>query len=397
MSSASTQSAKDDPPSSAGGPGYFPFELRHGRRYLRDLNYPLPCDLPELQRQNLHTLLATNVFGKPLCGPGILSHPPRRILEVGCGTAYWSSICHDWLASFGVTGVSFTGIDIASLAPDLSKQGIDWSFVQHDLRRIPLPFQDGEFDVVMVKDLGFAVPLGPNSQRLMDECIRVVRKGGVLEVWETDHTIRSLLPHPRRSVGAQQGDDEDHAFATATFPISPGTPFTTAQNRFIQDSNSWITEALDRRKLSSTPCVRVAQVLLQEDTLVELEYRRIAIPLGEPRWERDVVRRSNSTATPVPTPTTPRLKDGGLYRTASSALDGGASCLTEEQAALRYTALLVVVQLIESLEPLLKDVSGKNQEEWQRWWALMLADLLEDKGASSGECLEMGAWWARKL
>ena len=42
--------------------------------------------------------------------------------------------------------------------------------------------------------------------------------------------------------------------------------------------------------------------------------------------------------------------------------------LTDEQAALRYTALLVVIQMIESLEPLLKEVSGKNQEEWQRWW-----------------------------
>jgi hypothetical protein len=45
-----------------------------------------------------------------------------------------------------------------------------------------------------------------------------------------------------------------------------------------------------------------------------------------------------------------------------------SATLTEEQAALRYTALLVVIQMIESLEPLLKEVSGKNQEEWQRWW-----------------------------
>lgn len=396
MSSASTHSTKEDPSSSSGPTGNLPFELRHGRRYLRDLNYPLPCDLPELQRQNLHTLLATNIFGKPLCCPAVLSQPPRRILEIGCGTGYWSSICHDWLASFGITEVSFTGLDIASLAPDLSKQGIDWRFIQHDLRRIPLPFDDEEFDVVVAKDLSLALSPGQHSQRLLDEMIRVVRKGGIFEVWETDHLIRSLLPHPRRSVGTQAGDDEDHAVATATFPISPGTPFTNAQNRFIQDANSWITEALDRRRFSSTPSVRVAQVLLQEDTLTELEYRRIAIPLGEPRWERDVVGRSNSIAAAT-TPTTPRHQSSGLYRTASGPLDGGASCLTEEQAALRYTALLVVVQFIESLEPLLKEVSGKNQEEWQRWWALMLADLLENKGASSGECLEIGAWWSRKM
>jgi len=56
----------------------------------------------------------------------------------------------------------------------------------------------------------------------------------------------------------------------------------------------------------------------------------------------------------------------------------------------------VVIQMIESLEPLLKEVSGKNQEEWQRWWGFMMTNLLEQKGASSGECLEVGVWWATK-
>jgi hypothetical protein len=53
--------------------------------------------------------------------------------------------------------------------------------------------------------------------------------------------------------------------------------------------------------------------------------------------------------------------------------------------------------MIESLEPLLKEVSGKNQEEWQRWWGSMMTNLLEQKGASSGECLELGVWWCRKV
>lgn len=85
-------------------------------------------------------------------------------------------------------------------------------------------------------------------------------------------------------------------------------------------------------------------MLLQEtETLCDVENHRVAIPLGELRWEREAGK----------------LKKGGTAQEKST--------LTEEQAALRYTALLVVIQLIESLEPLLKDVSGKNQEEWQRW------------------------------
>ena len=79
----------------------------------------------------------------------------------------------------------------------------------------------------------------------------------------------------------------------------------------------------------------------------------------------------------------------------NSAFDSGT--LTEEQAALRHTALLVVIQMIESLEPLLKEVSGKTQEEWQGWWGSMMTNLLQEKGASSGECLEIGVWWCQKV
>jgi hypothetical protein len=94
MSSASTQSTRDD----AGGglPSSEPFILRHGRRYIRSAqSYPLPCDLPELHRQNLQTLLHTAVFGRALCSTP--SYPPKKVLEIACGSGYWSAVCHGWL------------------------------------------------------------------------------------------------------------------------------------------------------------------------------------------------------------------------------------------------------------------------------------------------------------
>ncbi|CAO2656211.1 Nn.00g050140.m01.CDS01 [Neocucurbitaria sp. VM-36] len=239
--------------------------------------------------------------------------------------------------------------------------------------RVPLPFDDNEFDIVVMKDLSMVVPLGPPSQRILDEATRILRSGGTLEIWETDHIIRSILPHPPPPPG-KNPQEYACAVATGTFLISPITPFTEVQNKYLQDSNTWIQEALDRRKLSPTPCARISQMLLQEtETLCEVENHRVAIPLGELRWEREA----------------------GKLRKGSATLDN--STLTEEQAALRHTALLVVIQLIESLEPLLKEVSGKNQEEWQRWWGWMMANLLEQKGASSGECLELGIWWSKKV
>ncbi|KAF2814196.1 uncharacterized protein BDZ99DRAFT_459903 [Mytilinidion resinicola] len=377
ISSSSTQSTKDESASS-------PFILRHGRRYLRDLPYPLPCDLPELQRQNLQTLLATSVLGQALGSPpNFLTRPPTRVLEVACGSGYWSSLCHEQLETAGHR-VTFTGLDIVHLAGSLEKQGVDWKFVQHDLRKVPLPFDDDEFDIVVVKDLSFVVPVGAPSQRILDEATRVLRSGGTLEMWDTDHLIRSILPHPPPPPGANP-DVYKRAVTTGTFLISPGTPFADAHNKFLQDSNGWIQEALDRRKLAPTPCTLISQTLLQEvETLRDVGYRRIAIPLGELRWEREAADRN---------PTKRRESESAKGK--RSVAEGGA--LTEEQASIRYTALLVVIQMIESLEPLLLEVSGKNQEEWQRWWGWMMADLLEGKGASNGECLEIGVWWAHKI
>ncbi|KAL6150132.1 hypothetical protein ACJQWK_02522 [Exserohilum turcicum] len=380
MSSSSTQSTKDD----AAGPPSDPFVLRHGRRYIRSASgYPLPCDLPELHRQNLQTLLATAVFGRALGSTP--SQPPRKVLEVACGSGYWSAVCHEWLSGQGYEDVSFTGLDIVPLAGDLQRQGIDWKFVQHDLRKLPLPFDDEEFDIVVMKDLSMVVPLGAPSQRTLDECMRILKSGGTLELWESDHIIRSIMPHPPPPPG-KNPQDYACAVSTGTFLISHTTPFMDVQNKYLQDSNAWIQEALGRRKLSPTPCSRMSEMLLQEtETLCEVENRRVAIPLGEPRWEREAAGETLKR----------RGSDAGKLKVGSELVEG--SILTKEQAAIRHTALLVVIQLIESLEPLLKEVSGKNQEEWQRYWNSMITDLLEQRGASSGECLEVGVWWCKKV
>jgi len=380
MSSNSTLSARDDTAATSAEP----FILRHGRRYIRSAqSYPLPCDLPELHRQNLQTLLATAVFGRALGSTP--SYPPKKVLEIGCGSGYWSAVCHEWLNEQGYKDVAFTGLDIVNLSGDLQRQGIDWRFVQHDLRKLPLPFDDEEFDIVMMKDLSMVMTLGPPSQKIIDEATRILKSGGTLEMWETDHIIRSILPHPPPPPG-KNPEEYTCAMSTGTFLISTITPFTDVQNKYLQDSNAWIQEALDQRKLSPTPCSRISQILLQEtETLCEVENRRVAIPLGEPRWEREAagekIKRRGSEAGNL-------MKGGAMF---------DSSILTREQAALRHTALLVVIQLIESLEPLLKQVSGKNQEEWQRYWNSMINDLLEQKGASSGECLEVGIWWCKKV
>ncbi|USW59513.1 Putative S-adenosyl-L-methionine-dependent methyltransferase, Methyltransferase domain 25 [Septoria linicola] len=366
-----------------------PYELRYGRRYLRsEVPYPLPCDLAELQRQTLRTLLGIQVFGAPLCNPLRRANPPKKVLELGCGTAYWSAMCHDHFAAQGHTDIRFVGTDIAPLAPNLRRQGMKWKFVQHDMRRIPMPFDDNEFDLVMFKDVSMVMPLDAKTEKILVDAIRIVKPGGSIECWESDHVVRSLLntqPPPPSKTPAEQDD----ANRTATFGLPIGHPFARAQNKYLQKANKWIEDSLDKRKLHPTPSTRIAEMLTQEPDLRDVGYRRVAIPFGELRWEKEGPNRRKRVSNGHDSPMSVDSRD------KSSMFD--SANLTPDQAALRQTALMTVLGQIESMEPMLKEVSGKNAEEWSHWWASMMTDLLDPgKAGLVGECLEMGAWWATK-
>lgn len=363
-----------------------PFELRYGRRYLRDVQYPLPCDLSEIQRQSLRTLLGVTILGKPSCVPNVAKDVPKRVLEMGCGSAFWTGSCHEWFTSLGHPNVEFTGLDFAPLAPDLRRQGVNWKFVQHDFRRYPWPFENNSFDYIMLKDLSLTVPMGVESQRFVDETLRILAPKGTLEIWESDHVLRCLLPQPPPPRGMTAEEDKTSR-ETKTYLISPATPFAPAQNRYIADSNTWIHAALDKLNLPSSPCTRMAEILFSETSLEDVTSRRIAIPLGQMRWEKDpegkLIRSGSS---------------GNLFNLSPKGKSKvGEPMLTDDQAAIRSTALLTVIQKVESLEPLLKEASGKNAEEWTRWWSSMMTSLLDQENSGGGsEVLEIGAWWATK-
>lgn len=373
------------------------FVLRQGRRYLRDpsLNYPLPVDLTELHRQNLRTLLLIQVFGAPFCSPAFDEAPPKKVLELACGTALWTSACHDYFKGQGYENIAFTGLDIAPLAPDLKEHGVDWRFVQHDLRKSRLPFEDEEFDFLFVKDTafcarGFGVQTNP-----LGILLRYLKPGGVIEVWESDLLFRCLLPFPHVAPGTT-GEDVEQAEETATYVITSGTAFAKAQNPFLLDYNSWIEKALDKLKLLAAPCAVMGIAFSSEpDVYTEVGSRRIAIPFGEVRWEKEdpppetenLLSRANETST---------SKQHSRKSSKAKAISTSRKVLTPDQAALRKTALNTVIGLIESLEPVLMKESEKKQDEWDRWWANMTANLLLENGTINGECLEVGAWWARK-
>lgn len=411
-----------EPPSSAETAAHQlrPFVVRNGRTFNSDptLPYPLPVDLEELHRQSLRTLLLNQLFQKPICSPAFADKPPTRVLEIGCGTGFWSMMCFRYYQERGQhTGISFTGLDIAPIAPgsasprpiDRTSSGssiidgppdaeMNWRFVQHDLRRLPLPLKDEEFDLVMIKDMSLATTTAM-QQALMDEYLRVLMPGGTVEIWETDHTLRMLRYHVPETTMApaatvedsseESGSDDDQKNEVqGAYVISANTPLSGPLNNFLLEYNGWLAKALDRLSLCAVPCTLIGPMLIQEaEVLTTHGSCRFAVPLSEVRWEREGV---GGVVT----------KDGKSYietKGRRAGKDGGRGpSLDPAAAALRRTALLTVVHMIQSLEHVLRDVSGKSQDEWDGWLGKMMNNLIKENGTSWGECLEVGAWWARK-
>lgn len=348
----------------------YPIVQHHDRLYLRHPEnlYPLPCDLAEVHRQILRTLMLVRVIGRPFCSPDLVNRPPRRVLEVACGAGTWSSLCHDFFARHSNDpNVSFTGIDIISLAPDLSKHGVDWEFKQHDLGKRVLPFPDDYFDFVFIKDAIMCT-----SNLTLEEPLRVLKAGGILEMWDSDWVFQSLSSDP--SPAHQELSEEQRAAqVTATYLLTSETaPFSKAQNAHFQDYNSWIEAALTQCKLSAWPCKMIDQLFTDNFAAFDsVGSRRVAIPLGHTRWEKN-----SQDIEPPSSPSQP--------------------VLNQEQAAIRHTAMLTVTQMIQGLEPILMEASGKDMDEWDRWLASLMTDLRTD-GPASGECLDVSARWGRKV
>lgn len=231
------------------------FKHEGGRRYLRDpsLPYPLPVDLVEVHRQSLRMLLMMRLWGAPFCNTELNEdNPPKKVLELACGSGLWSSACHDYFKRHKHENISFTGLDIAPLAPDLRRSGVNWRYVQHDIRKHPFPFPDAEFDFIFLKDVGFCVNNMDFSGMPLQETARLLKPGGVAEIWESDHVFRTLLPDPASPPGTLD-DEIEQAEVNAVYIMSSGTPFVASQNRYLIDLNLWIERALAKRNLPPLP------------------------------------------------------------------------------------------------------------------------------------------------
>lgn len=111
----------------------------------------------------------------------------KAVLELGCGTAYWSA----WLARRGarVVGVDNSFDQLASARLLQRERGPVFPLVQADGARVPL--RDASFDVVF-NEYGAALWVEP--ARWIAEAARLLRPGGLLAFLTNGAVLQLCLP-----------------------------------------------------------------------------------------------------------------------------------------------------------------------------------------------------------
>ncbi|KAF7985559.1 hypothetical protein HWV62_3821 [Athelia sp. TMB] len=110
--------------------------------------------------------------------------PPKKVLDIGCGTGTWIMECTKlW------KDAQFVGLDIVPLQPDLKRVGsrdvagrVHW--VQANFLE-GLPFPNDEFDFVHAKRIARGVP-EDKWDALFEEISRVMKPGGAFEMFEEE-------------------------------------------------------------------------------------------------------------------------------------------------------------------------------------------------------------------
>lgn len=370
-------------------PGKSSFRTYRGRRYYSDERCPylLPCDIPELNRQSLKHLLYKEVFGRIQMAdiPDLVDKSlPYKVLDLGCGTGCWMASMHDELTARGFTNVKFVGVDVVPVHAPMP--GVDFTFIQHDVTKLPLPFANDEFDYVFLRDLTLCLPDTAIQSECLSDALRVLKEGGIYEAQCTDLTIRTL------SETKAPRDPKSSAYnVTASTELLAET-----KNHFVDVFNKRLVRSCQKRNISPVPMAQLTSNLLMEGNITKNHNKRLALPLDEVWWEADMLGGGGGEHCVSPKDNSICFDYSRRNSTSLGKMKLGPSPLTEEAKAVRYMARLIFVQFIESMEPFLREDNDIPQDDWDRFFKDMTADFFQKGGLRHGECIEFGAFWGIK-
>ena len=141
----------------------------------RELWSGLAADYREAGRRNWATdEIDWGIWSVPESTLGILGDVTGKdTVELGCGTAYFSS----WLARRGArpVGVDISPEQLATARELQAEHGLDFPLVEASAEDVPLP--DGSFDLVLSE---YGASIWADPYRWIPEAARLLRPGGEL-------------------------------------------------------------------------------------------------------------------------------------------------------------------------------------------------------------------------
>ncbi|MFC4504284.1 MULTISPECIES: class I SAM-dependent methyltransferase [Streptomyces] len=225
---------------------------------------------------------------------GLLSPTARSLLDVACGTG----IVTRRLAA-GRDGLRVTGVDMAPAMVRQAAARLPGAIVRGDGRR--LPFRDAEFDAVSSVWLLHLVDDARHARRIVAECTRVLRPGGVYVTTvdkgashnvgsDIDGVLASRPPRPASDAAALV---ESYAVGCGLVPAGqtrfPGRGQGRSPRRAIADlRRGWFVTLPPGHPLADGFAARLAALPDQERPRPEPQFtlRAFRKPPLEPAFDR---------------------------------------------------------------------------------------------------------------
>ncbi|KAF2452763.1 S-adenosyl-L-methionine-dependent methyltransferase [Lineolata rhizophorae] len=156
------------------------YVYKNGRRYsaYRDAKYFLPNDQGESDRSDLiHHIYGLLLGGRLILSP--LKSPPKRILDVGCGTGLWAIDVADQNPQAEVIGVDLSPVQPSWVPPNVN-------FVVDNVEK-DWAYREG-FDLVHFANLNACIG---DWKKFLGQCFDNIKPGGYIEAKEADTTSTS--------------------------------------------------------------------------------------------------------------------------------------------------------------------------------------------------------------
>ncbi|MEI7779035.1 MAG: class I SAM-dependent methyltransferase [Actinomycetes bacterium] len=158
--------------------------------------------------------ISWGIFGVPETDVNVIGDVAGLdVVELGCGTAYFSS----WLARRGArpVGVDVTPAQLNTARRMQAQTGIEFALIEASAEAVPLP--DASFDLALSE---YGASLWCDPEKWIPEAARLLRPGGrlifltnsvlvTLCVPETDDFATTSLQRPQRGLGRIQWSPDD--------------------------------------------------------------------------------------------------------------------------------------------------------------------------------------------